>query len=93
MEADDYSIRLEQVDFRTCALVYKRSDLCLLVYVEQSAVPEFDWVGLDDDFRHWTTPRLDISEEERKLILSRVEQWSAQNGVKIYIGSHADWGK
>ncbi len=93
MEADDYSFRLERVHFRTCALHYTEGGRYLMVYLEQSPAPEFDWVGSDDDFQHWTSPSVHISEQERKLILSRLEQWSSQSGVKIHIASPADWRK
>lgn len=94
MEADaDYSIRLERIHFRTSLLVYRQGERHLTVYLEQSYSPDIDWSGLEDDFRYWTYPCLNISEEERKLILSRLEQWSAQTGVRIYIGPPADLTK
>ena len=91
MESTGYSIRLECVDFRTCALHYKQSGRYLTVYLEQSAIPEFDWVGLDSDFQYWTVPSIQTSEQERKLILGSLELWCSQNGIKISIGPPADW--
>ncbi len=90
MEGDDYSVRLERVDLRTCALHYQQSGRYLMVYVEQSAVPEFDWIGSADDLRYWTAPSIYISEQERELILSRLAQWSSQSGIKIHMATIAN---
>jgi hypothetical protein len=63
------------------------------VYVEQSAVPEFDWVGFDSGFDKWTQPDVPTSERERLVILDRLKQWCDREGIKINFGAPANFGK
>jgi hypothetical protein len=91
VESQNYSIQLERVGFRTCALHYKESGRYLRVYLEESALPEFDWVGLNNDLRFWTEPNIPSSEDEQKVILNRLEQWCSESGARIYVGPPADF--
>ena len=89
MGAGAYSIQLELVHFRTSALHYAEAERHPRIYVEQSAVPDFDWVGLESDFECWTQPNVPMSAQEQKIIRARLVQWCADNGIKIHIGPPA----
>lgn len=69
---EPYNIALEKVHFRTSRLRYSDSRGSVEVFLEQSAVPEYDWIGAELDFK--------VSAARLSEILPRIHEWaSAQN--------------
>jgi predicted protein tyrosine phosphatase len=77
MVAEDYEVSFEQVDFRTRALVYRDDAGLVRVHFEQSAVPEYDWIGSETDFG--------VSQERLEQILPRIHRWAAAADVRLKI--------
>jgi hypothetical protein len=47
------------------------------VYLEESADPEYDWIGAEPDFK--------VEKERLELILNRLKEWSVNQGLRIKI--------
>ena len=77
MEADEYSIELEKVHFRTVLLRYKDANGDVEAYLEESAFPEYDWIVSEPD--------LDAEGERLQQILSRIQEWADNNNTRIKI--------
>ena len=77
MAANKYSIELRKVHFRTVLLRYEDDEGVSEIYLEQSAVPEYDWIGAEPD--------LDAKGERLQRILSRIQEWAVDNDTRIKI--------
>ena len=72
---NDYEFNLKKVNMRSSLLSYKDNEGTVEVYLEESAVPEFDWIGAEPDFKE--------NKERLKVILSRLKEWSKNQELKI----------
>ena len=77
MTSADYSIDLTKVHFRGVRLRYVDASGIVEAILEESAVPEFDWVGAEPD--------LGIEGERLKQVLDRIQNWARQNNTRIKI--------
>jgi len=69
---------------RISLLIYKDREGIVEVYLEESAVPEYDWIGAEPDFK---------AEKNRlELILSHLKEWSGSQGLKIKIWAEGELG-
>lgn len=84
MEADEYSIEIEKVHFRTALLRYKDANGDVEAYLEESAVPEYDWIGAETD--------LDAEGERLQQILSRIQEWAYSKNTRIKIWAEGQLG-
>ena len=84
MEAGEHSIELTKVHFRTVLLRYTDANGIVEAYLEESAVPEYDWVGAEPD--------LGVEGERLQQILSRIEEWADDNNTRIKIWSESQLG-
>jgi hypothetical protein len=87
----EYSIRQERTSWKSIDLIYEELGHRLVVYLEMSGVPQFDWVGVDSAFQAWTYPTGEpIPAGKRDEILARVADWSKQKRVRIDFGPPID---
>ncbi len=84
MEVDQYSIELSKVHFRTVLLRYKDANGVAEAYLEESAVPEYDWIGAEPDFG--------ADGERLRQILSRIQEWADDNNTRIKIWPESQLG-
>ena len=70
-----YSVSFEKVHFRTALLRYQDQQGESEVHLEQSAVPEYDWIGAEPD--------LHIGSERLQIVLARIQEWAQTNGLRI----------
>lgn len=84
MEADEYSIEFEKVHFRTVLLRYKDANGDVEAYLEESVVPEYDWIGAEPD--------LGAEGERLQQILSRIQEWADNNNTRIKIWPEGQLG-
>jgi hypothetical protein len=86
-----FGIRQERTSWKSIDLIYEEPGHQLVVYLEMSGVPEFDWVGVDTAFQAWTAPadKL-IPDGKRAEILERVADWSKQKRLRINFGPPID---
>ena len=47
------------------------------VFLEESAVPDYDWIGSEQDF--------ELSAERLQTVLSRIQEWTQKQGIRIKI--------
>ena len=75
----NYSFRMERTSYKSQNLIYEELGFKLVIYLESSAIPQYDWLGCDLDFQKWSEPQGEIiSEQKRQEILSRLSAWSAE---------------
>jgi len=74
---DSYSISLEKVHFRTSRLRYSDSQGSVDVFLEESAVPEYDWIGAEPDFK--------VSAARLSDILPRIHEWASARNLTLKI--------
>ena len=65
-------------------LRYEDAEGVLETYLEQSAVPEYDWIGAEPD--------LDARGERLQRILSRIQKWADDNNTRIKIWPESELG-
>ena len=82
--SNEYEFNLEQVHFSSSRLSYKDSEGLVEVYLEQSTVPDFDWIGAEPDFK--------VDKDRLELILDRLVEWSCSMGLNIKIWTEDELG-
>ena len=80
----EYEFNLEHVHFNSALLSYKDSLGLVEVYLEQSVVPDFDWIGAEPDFK--------VDEDRLAMILDRLGDWSCNLGLNIKIWAEDELG-
>jgi hypothetical protein len=84
MSTTDFDVSFKRVNFRTSLLVYRDAEGTAQAYFEQSAVPEFDWIGAEQDF--------EVSEERLRRILPRIREWAESEGLRLRIWKEHELG-
>lgn len=88
----DFSFQMERTSYKSYDLIYEEPGRRLVVYLEMSGVPKYDWVGVDTDFERWTEPEGEpIPEAKRREILERLSAWGKEQKIRIDIGPPLDW--
>ena len=77
MNTKDYSVDLIKVHFRTVQLRYVDAEETIEVFLEESAVPEYDWIGAEPDFG--------VEGKRLRQILERIQEWAQDNNTRIKI--------
>ena len=78
----DCQVSLERVHFRTSQLTYRDVDGFTSIYVEESAVPEFDWVGTESE--------LGLNGDRLDCVVQAINQWSTAQGIRIKLWSASE---
>ena len=84
MEVDEFSIELRKVHFRTVLLRYTDANGVVEAYLEESAVPEYGWIGAEPD--------LGAEGQRLQQILSRIQEWADDNNTRIKIWAESQLG-
>ena len=84
METSTFNITFERVHFRTRLLVYQDDEGRIEAPFEESAVPEFDWIGAEPDFK--------VSDERLRRILPRIYEWADNAGLRLKIWKEHELG-
>lgn len=79
-----YSVSLEKVHFRTMRLRYRDEEGMSEVFLEESAVPEYDWIGAEPDF--------ELEPERLQTVLGRIREWANAKGLRIKIWPQNELG-
>ncbi|MCK5635664.1 MAG: hypothetical protein KAI06_11270 [Anaerolineales bacterium] len=82
--SNEYEFNLERIHFSSSLLSYEDSEGLVEVYLEQSVVSDFDWIGAEPDFK--------VDEDRLELILDRLVEWSCSQGLKIKIWAEDELG-
>ncbi len=80
----EYEFSLKQVHFRSSLLTYKDNEETVEVYLEESAVPEYNWIGAEPDFK--------VEKEKLEIILKRLKTWSETKNLNIKIWAENELG-
>ena len=84
-------ISSRRLSYKDLELTYREPGRALIVPVEMSGVPEFDFVGVDTAFAQWTDPPgVTLSPDEQSAVKSRIHQWSATQGLRLGFGPPVD---
>ena len=75
--SEAFDIQFRRVHFRTMLLTYSDDEGPVEAYFEESAVPEYDWIGAE--------PSFGVSAERLRKILPRIHDWAARNGIRLKI--------
>lgn len=75
--SDDHDISFRRVHFRTMLLTYVDCQGNVEAYFEQSAVPEYDWIGDE--------PSFGVNAERLAIILPRIQQWAKSEGLVLKV--------
>jgi hypothetical protein len=70
-----YDVTFQKVDFRSCLLTYADGEGTTEVYLEQSAVPECDWVGSEVD--------LNLQHKRLAQVLRNIQNWANEQGLRL----------
>lgn len=84
MKTREYKITFEKVHFRTKLLKYSDSLGTAEVYFEESAVPEYDWVGDE--------PSFSLAPKRLSEVLVNIHEWADEHGVKLKIWKKDELG-
>lgn len=83
----DYTFRLATTSYKSRDLIYDEPGHRLVVYLEMSGVPEFDWVGAETDLDRWTDPAGEpIPADKRAQITQRLADWAGEQRLRIDLG-------
>ena len=82
--SERYEFSLKLVHFHSSLLTYKDRVETVEVYLEESADPEYDWIGAEPDFK--------VEKERLELILNRLKEWSVNQGINIKIWAKDELG-
>ena len=82
-----YSIHFERLGYKARDLVYEEPGRRAVIPLDMSGVPQFNWVGSSQALESWVEPAGEpIPKSQRKAILSRIDAWSDEQGLRIDIG-------
>jgi hypothetical protein len=72
-----HSLHLVETSWKSRDLIYEEDCRRLVIYLEISGVPQYDWLGCDRDFERWSEPDgQPIDEAKRREIRDRVDRWA-----------------
>ena len=79
-----YEVTFERVHFRTSLLKYSDAAGSTEAYFEQSAVPEYDWIGDEPSFA--------LEPGRLADVLKNVHEWAAEQGMILKIWKQDELG-
>jgi hypothetical protein len=72
-----HSFQFLETSWKSRDLVYEEHGRRLVIYLEMSGVPRFDWLGSERAFERWTEPAGEpIDAAKRREIRDRVDSWA-----------------